>query len=68
MTTPDLVRLALGAVLIGAGAWQYRRRAGDPNGGYGSQSAVLLLAVGALLIVWVVGGWWAQPTAAELAR
>jgi hypothetical protein len=66
--TPDILKLLAGLLFLVAGAWQYRRRSGGENGGYGSQSGVLLLGVGALLIAWVVGGLFAQPTAAELGR
>ena len=65
---PDLLKLLAGVLFLGAGVWQYRRRTGGENGGYGSQSGVLLIAVGALLIAWVVGGLFAHPTAAELGR
>jgi len=66
--TTDLLRLALGALFLVAGVVLYRRRSGGDNGSYGSQSGVLLLAVGALLIAWVIGGLFAHPTAAELGR
>jgi hypothetical protein len=56
MTPPDLLKLLAGVLLLAVGIWRYRRGpvAGDSR--RGSQTAVLLLAVGALLIAWVVGG------------
>ena len=56
MTTSDVLRLLAGIIFLVAGIWRYRRGpvAGDAR--YGSQTAVLLLAVGGLLIAWVVGG------------
>jgi len=66
--TPDILKLLAGALFLAAGIWQYRRRSGGENGSYGSQSGVLLLAVGALLIAWVIGGLFAHPTEAELGR
>lgn len=56
MTVPDILRLVAGLLLLGAGIWQYRRRSANDDGRYGNQSAVLLIAVGALLLLWVVGG------------
>jgi hypothetical protein len=54
--TPDLLKLLAGLLLLALGIWRYRRGpvAGDVR--YGSQTAVLLLALGGLLIAWVVGG------------
>ena len=48
MTTGAILEVLAALVLIGVGVWQYRRRAGEPNGGYGSQSAVILLVIAAI--------------------
>ena len=50
MTTHSIIELAVGAMFVIAGVWQYRRR-GREDGRYGSQSAVLLLVVGALALI-----------------
>lgn len=66
MTLPNILKLAAAALLIGAGIWQYRRRTRDPENRYGSQSAVLLLAVGVILLIVALGGLDYRPSAAEL--
>ncbi len=50
MTIASTIELAVGAMFIVAGVWQYRRR-GKEDGRYGSQSAVLLLVIGALALI-----------------
>lgn len=64
----DILKLAGAALLIIAGIWQYRRRSGDPNNSYGSQSGVLLLAIGIILAVVALGGLEYRPSAGELTR
>lgn len=57
MSGADLLALAAALLLIGAGAWQYRRRARDAdNRGYGSQSGVLLIIAGVIVLVAAIGG------------
>ncbi len=65
MTLPDILKLAGALLLIAAGIWQYRRRAAA-DGRYGSQSAVLLLAVGALMLIVALHGLDYRPSAAEI--
>lgn len=64
----DILKLTGAVLLIVAGIWQYRRRSGTDNNSYGSQSGVLLLAVGIIFLVVALGGLEYRPTAAELGR
>ena len=50
MTTPQILELAIAAAVIAGGIFLYRRKAADDST-YGSQSAVLLLALGAILLI-----------------
>ena len=50
MPVGTIIELAVGAMFMIAGVWQYRRR-GKEDGRYGSQSAVLLLVIGALALI-----------------
>ncbi|WP_114227706.1 MULTISPECIES: hypothetical protein [Sphingomonas] len=68
MTVATILKLLLGVVLIGAGLWQYRRRSGAENGSYGSQSGVLLLAVGVIVLIYALGGLDYHPSPSELGR
>ncbi len=53
MTTPQILELVIAALLLGVGIWLYRRPSPAPDQ-YGSQGAVLLFAVAAILAVHVV--------------
>ena len=53
MTTTQILELVVAALLIGAGVWLYRKPSPEPDH-YGSQGAVLLFAVAAILIVHVI--------------
>ena len=67
MTLPDILKLLAAVLLIVAGVWQYRRRAHDPEtGGYGSQSGVLLLVVGVILLIYALGGLEYRPSPSEV--
>ena len=69
MTLPDILKLLAAVLLIAAGIWQYRRRSHDPeNQGYGSQSAVLLLAIGVILLIVALGGLDYRPSPSELGQ
>jgi predicted small integral membrane protein len=50
MTTPRMIELAVAVLFLVAGVWLYRaRKAADQ--GYGSQGAVLLLAVALIMAI-----------------
>ena len=49
MTASRAIELAVAALIIAAGVVLYRRR--DKSDGYGSQGAVILLVVGAIVAI-----------------
>ena len=53
MTTMQIIELVIAAVLVAAGIWLYRKPSPEPDH-YGSQGAVLLFAIAAILAVHVV--------------
>ena len=56
MTSLQILELALAVAIFAAGVWLYRRpREGGADDSYGSQSAVLLFVVAALLAVHALG-------------
>ena len=67
MTLPDILKLVAAALLIGAGIYQYRRR-GREDPRHGSQSGVLLLTVGVILLIYALGGLDYRPSPGELGR
>lgn len=62
---PDILTLLAALALIAAGVWQYRRRARE-NARLGSQSGVLLLAVGIIVLIVALGGLEYRPSQAEI--
>lgn len=67
MTPVQLLEVAVAAALIGAGIWrQVATKRSSPN--RGSQSAVLMLAIGALLAIHGLGLMEYRPSEGELAR
>jgi hypothetical protein len=64
MTGPRLIELAAAVVVFGLGVWLYRRKAADQS--YGSQSAVLLFAVAAIMTIHALGALDYHPSAAEI--
>ena len=59
-----MLELAAAVAILVAGVWLYRRR--DTGDSYGSQGAVLLFAVAAIMAIHALGGLDYRPSAAEL--
>lgn len=65
MTTGTLIELAVALAILVAGIWLYRRnRAADR--GYGSQGAVLLFVVAAMVAIHALSLMQYRPSASEL--
>ena len=65
MTTPRMIELAVAVVLIGVGIVLYRRPKTDETDKYGSQGAVILFVVAAIMGIHALGGLDYHPSAAE---
>jgi len=66
VTTTQVIEVLVAVALFALGVWQYRRRsAEDPN--HGSQSAVILFVVAALIAMHGLGLFEYRPSAAERA-
>jgi len=63
MTTGRMIELAAAVVILGAGVYFYRRR--DKADGYGSQGAVILFVVAAIMAIHALGALDYHPTKAE---
>ena len=63
MTTPRLIELVAAVVLLVAGIYLYRRR--DKSDSYGSQGAVILFVVAAIMLIHALGGLDYHPSKAE---
>jgi len=67
MTTATMLELAAAAALILGGAWLYWRRGrDDPR--HGSQGAVILMAVGAIMAIHGSGLLEYRPSPSELGQ
>jgi hypothetical protein len=68
MTTLRMIELAAAIAILAAGIWLTRRRGeGGPNDdSYGSQGAVLLFAVAAIMGIHALGGLDYRPSESEL--
>ena len=64
MTTSRMIELAVAVAFLVAGVWLYRRPKGPD--GYGSQGAVLLLAVGVITAIHALGLLEYRPSESEL--
>ena len=64
MTTIQVIEVLVAVALFALGVWQYRRRsAEDPN--HGSQGAVILFVVAALIAMHGLGLFEYRPSAME---
>jgi hypothetical protein len=69
MTGGRMIELAAAVVILGLGVWLYRRRAragSADGGGYGSQGAVILFVIAAIMGIHALGGLDYRPTQSEL--
>ena len=65
MTTGRMIELVVAIAFLVASVWLYRsQRKADQ--GYGSQGAVLLLVVGAIMVIHALGLMEYRPSAGEL--
>jgi len=64
MTTGRMIELTVAIIFFVASVWIYRSRR-NANEGYGSQGAVLLLVVAAIMAIHALGGLDYHPTQAE---
>ncbi len=64
MTSMRMVELAAAVAILVAGIWLYRRR--DKSDSYGSQGAVLLFDVAAIMAIHAHGGLDYRPSESEL--
>ena len=67
MTMQQIIELVVAVALIVLGVLQYRKRSADGSP-YGSQSAVILFVVAALLLIHGLGLLEYRPSAAELGQ
>ena len=67
MPVKTMIELAAAAVLIVGGAWLYWRR-GKDDPRHGSQGAVILMTIGAIIAVHGSGLLQYRPMATELGR
>ena len=64
MTGARMIELAAAVAILAAGVWFYRRR--DKGDSYGSQGAVILFVVAAIMGVHALGGLDYHPSQGEL--
>ena len=67
MTTTQILELVFAAAIFAAGVWLYRKRAPE-DAGKGSQGAVLLFIIAALLAVHGLGLLGYRPSPGEIER
>lgn len=65
MSNTSIIELVVAALLLGFGIWLYRARK-SADQGYGSQGAVLLFAIAAILVIHGLGLMHYRPSASEL--
>ena len=65
MTTGQMIELAAAVIILGAGIWLYRsRKQADQT--YGSQGAVILFVIAAIIGIHALGALEYRPSPAEL--
>ena len=65
MSLGEMIEIAVGVAMLVAAIWLYRKRARE-DANHGSQSAVLLLVVAAILLIHGFGAMEYRPSKAEL--
>jgi hypothetical protein len=65
MSTGAIIEIAIGVALLAAAIWLYRKAARE-DANHGSQGAVLLLAVAAILLIHGLGGLDYRPSQSEI--
>jgi len=67
MTGGRMIELAAAVLILGAGIWFYRRPKGgtDASDSYGSQGAVVLFVIAAIMAIHALGGLDYHPSKAE---
>ena len=66
MTMTQVIEVVVAAALFALGVWQYRRRSGEGEQ-YGSQGAVILFVIAALIAMHGLGLFQYRPSALERA-
>ncbi|MFL6727304.1 MAG: hypothetical protein ACJ8FS_12450 [Sphingomicrobium sp.] len=64
MTGGRMIELAAAVLILGAGIWLYRARK-QADQGYGSQGAVILFVIAAIMAIHALGGLDYHPSKAE---
>ena len=65
MTTTRTIELVVAVAILVASVWIYRSRR-NANEGYGSQGAVILLVIGAIMAAHALGAMDYRPSQSEL--
>jgi hypothetical protein len=66
VTTTQVIEVLVAVALFALGVWQYRRRSAEDSN-YGSQGAVILFVIAALVAMHGLGLFEYRPSAAERA-
>jgi hypothetical protein len=68
VTTAQVIELVAAAAIAAGGVWLYRRRSAEADAQYGSQGAVILFVIAAILMIHGLGWLEYHPSAAELGQ
>jgi len=66
MTTGRMIEFAAAALIFGAGIYFYRRPKTDKSDTYGSQGAVIMFVIAAIMGTHALGGFDYRPSQSEL--